>query len=143
MIGNCICGAVSFELLGKSPASYHCHCKLCQKQGGTGSNAATIVYSEQFKWRSGEDNIGTWQKDTGFSSHFCLTCGSPAPNVFKSKYVWIPVGLLENPDTKVIANLWLESKPQWATPLKLRRNYDGAAEDIEEFVQFFNSGIYF
>jgi len=121
------------------PALYHCYCTLCQKQGGTASNAATIVYSERVNWLSGENQIKKWQKNTGFSSHFCGSCGSPVPNLFKSKYVWVPVGLLENVNPKAKANLWLSSKPDWANPVRLERNYDSAAEDVGEFVRFLNS----
>ncbi len=119
---------------------YHCYCTLCQKQGGTVSNAATIVYSDKFKWMSGESKIKKWRKDTGFSSHFCCECGSPVPNVFKSKFVWVPIGLMENVNPIVKANVWLSSRPDWATPLELERNYDSAPEEVEEFVQFLNSG---
>ena len=139
MNGNCICGSVSFEVKGNTPSLYHCYCTLCQKQGGTASNAATIVYLDNFRWVSGESDILKWHKDTGFSSHFCSNCGSPVPNVFKAKYVWIPFGLIENVNPQVKANLWLSSKPDWASPAKLERNYDSAAEDIEEFVQYLNS----
>ena len=142
MIGKCICGVVSFELLKGVPALYHCHCTLCQKQGGAGSNAATIIPLEEFKWLSGEERIIKWHKDTGFSSHFCSSCGSPSPNVFKGRYVWIPIGLFEKVNSKVIANLWLSSKPEWASPNKLERNYDSAPDDIEEFVRFLNSSKY-
>jgi len=139
MIGKCICGSVSFEVQGKLPGLYHCYCTLCQKQGGAASNAATIVYSDKFKWISGESNIQKWQKKTGFSAHFCLNCGSPVPNVFKSKYVWIPIGLMENVNPIVKANLWLSSKPAWYVPAEQERNYNSAPEDIAEFIQFLNA----
>ena len=87
MIGKCNCGSVSFEVTGNAPALYHCYCTLCQKQGGTAYNAATIVFSKIFTWLSGEPSVQKWKKDTGFSSHFCNACGSPVPNTFKDKYV--------------------------------------------------------
>ena len=140
MIGKCNCGSVSFEITGSVPALYHCYCTLCQKQGGTASNAGAIVFLEKFTWLSGESNVQKWKKDTGFSSHFCNVCGSPVPNIFKGKYVWVPVGLLENMSSKAVANIWLESRPAWASPTELERNYDSAPDDIEEFVQYLNSG---
>ena len=139
MIGKCICGSVSFEIQGRVPALYHCYCTLCQKQGGAASNAGTIVYSDRFRWTSGENTIQKWHKETGFSSHFCGDCGSPVPNLFKSSYVWVPVGLLENVNPVVKANLWLSSRPDWAVPAKLERNYDSTPDDIEEFIRFLNA----
>ena len=137
--GKCICGSVSFEIDGILPALYQCYCKLCQKQGGGASNAATIVYLKNFQWKTGERKIEKWHKDTGFSSHFCMDCGSPVPNIFMSKYVWIPIGLMENVNPVVKANLWLNSKPDWARPTELERNYDSAPEDITEFIEYLNS----
>ncbi len=139
MNGSCICGSVTFEITGAIPALYHCYCTLCQKQGGSASNAATIVYSDRFQWKTGQAKIKKWQKDTGFSSHFCINCGSPVPNVFKSRYVWIPFGLMDRANPVAKANLWLNSKPVWAAPLDLERNYDSAPEDIKEFVQYLNA----
>jgi hypothetical protein len=139
MIGKCICGAVAFELQGQLPGMYHCYCTLCQKQGGTASNAGTIVYAENFRWVAGQEKIQKWHKETGFSSHFCADCGSPVPNGFKSVYVWVPVGLMEDVNPTVKANIWLSSKPDWAEPVKLQRNYDGAPEDIAEFVRYLNT----
>ncbi len=138
MIGACNCGSVSFEITGSPPSVYHCYCTLCQKQGGTASNAGTIVYIDRFRWVSGESCIEEWRKDTGFSSHFCNVCGSPVPNIFKSQYVWIPVGLVENLNTQAVANIWLGSKPAWAIPVQLERNYDSAPEDLAEFIQYLN-----
>ncbi len=140
MIGKCNCGSVAFEITESIPSVYHCYCTLCQKQGGTASNAGTIIPLDKFKWITGESSVQKWKKETGFSSNFCDVCGSPVPNIFRSKYVWIPVGLIENINTQAVANLWLSSKPGWADPAKLERNYDFAPEDLEEFVQFLNSG---
>lgn len=139
MNGICNCGTVTFELSGVIPSAYQCHCTLCQKQGGAGANLATIVTSDKFRWISGQDKIQKWQKNTGFSSHFCKHCGSPAPNTFQSKYVWIPMGLMENSTSNIVANLWLSSKPDWANVEKQKRNYNCAPENIDEFVQFLTS----
>ena len=139
MFGKCNCSLVSFEIRNNLPGLYHCYCTLCQKQGGTASNAATIVYSENFQWLSGQAVIRKWQKKTGFSSHFCGECGSPVPNIFKDIYVWVPYGLLENINPELKANIWISSKPEWATPTDLERNYDTAPDDLREFVSFLNS----
>ena len=136
MQGKCICGSVAFELKGKAPAMYKCFCTLCQKQGGTASNAATIVRLEHFAWVSGEDKIEKWKKQTGFSSHFCKTCGSPVPNLFRDKYVWVPVGLL-NPsiDMKVAAYLYLNTKPAWEALVSVEHQFYEGPESVEELVR--------
>ncbi|OIO57759.1 MAG: aldehyde-activating protein [Alphaproteobacteria bacterium CG_4_10_14_0_2_um_filter_63_37] len=95
MLGQCLCGAVQFELLTR-PKLYQCHCSLCRKQGGSVSNTATIVAAERFRWIQGLESIGSWVKATGFRSDFCRTCGCPVPNPLRdTPYVWVPSGLLD------------------------------------------------
>ena len=136
MKGVCNCGAVSFTVSGTMPRMYQCHCSLCQKQSGTGSNASTIVNIENFKWISGKDLIKQWKKASGFSSHFCKDCGCPTPNPFGSKYMWVPAGLMNDVDSRIEAHLCLSSKSDWDLPNKALRNYQEMPEDLEEFVQF-------
>ncbi|PRY63410.1 hypothetical protein B0H98_1085 [Vreelandella songnenensis] len=43
MTGECLCGEVKFEIDGKLPNLYQCHCSLCRKTTGSTANAATFV----------------------------------------------------------------------------------------------------
>lgn len=118
MHGQCLCGQVSFELLGDAPRLYQCHCSLCRKQGGSASNTATIVADEKFRWLAGRQLIRSWVKDSGFRSDFCSCCGSPLPNPLRNlPYYWVPAGLLEfnalDAGLAVVAHLHLASKAAW------------------------------
>jgi len=139
MKGVCNCGAVSFTVTGNMPKMYQCHCSLCQKQSGSASNASTIVNLSSFKWTSGTDTIKQWKNESGFNSHFCKNCGSPTPNAFGSKYMWVPVGLMKNIDSTIEAHLCLASKSTWDSPTKALRNYQEIPEDLEKFIQFLHS----
>jgi hypothetical protein len=55
MRGSCLCGDVEFEILGRLPKLYQCHCSLCRKQSGAASNAATIVDAHQMNWVKGAE----------------------------------------------------------------------------------------
>ncbi|WP_421861955.1 GFA family protein [Motiliproteus sp.] len=139
MEGRCNCGAVRFIIHGQLPAMYQCHCTLCRRQGGAGSNAATIVELEAFSWKQGQEAINTWTKASGFNAHFCSNCGSPVPNPLGDRYMWIPVGLLEESDrgdTRIVAQLWLDAKAHWDQPPESLRNYPAMPEDLEEFIHF-------
>ncbi|GAA5214654.1 GFA family protein [Corallincola platygyrae] len=118
MNGNCLCGAVEFEVDVSQVNLYQCHCKLCRKQSGSCSNAATIVPAKSFKWVQGESSITHWQKESGFRSDFCKVCGSPVPNPLRDTgYVWVPAGLLENEqDLKVVSHIYTASKATWDQP---------------------------
>lgn len=139
MEGKCNCGAVSFTIQGALPNLYQCHCTLCQKQSGAGSNAATIIFKENFRWLKGVNKIRNWKKDTGFNSHFCEDCGSPVPNAINGKYIWIPVGLLNGVNKRIVANLWLSSKVSWNTANVALRDYEKMPENLDEFVAFLHS----
>ena len=113
--GHCLCGSVQFTISGKLPNLYQCHCSLCRRQSGAACNTATIVPAEQFAWTAGENLIKTWQKPSGMSSHFCGECGSPVPNLLSGdrSLVWIPVGLLDEVESKIVAHLCCDSRAAW------------------------------
>ena len=79
MRGNCLCGAVVFEIVGEAPRLYQCHCSLCRKQSGSTANSSLLIESESFRWLGGEDRISSYVKEFGFRSDFCSRCGSPVP----------------------------------------------------------------
>lgn len=115
MLGKCLCGGVEFEVSRERLKLYQCHCKLCRKQSGTFSNAATIVAESNFKFAKGQNLITHWKKHTGFTSDFCSCCGSPVPNILRdSDYVWIPAGLLEGDiNAEIISHIFMDSKATW------------------------------
>lgn len=120
MRGQCLCEAVSFEIVEVIPKLYQCHCSLCRKQGGSISNTATVVATENFRWLSGKENISTYVKPTGFRSDFCSTCGSTVRNLLRNTpYVWVPSGMLEGTEKLEIAvHLYVGSRAAWdKTPL--------------------------
>jgi len=113
--GKCLCGQVVFEITGKVPSLYQCHCSLCRKQGGSLSNAATIVDSRDFRWLQGKEAVSSWVKDTGFRSDFCSNCGATVPNPLRDlPYVWVPAGLLEGDESLAIGfHVFAGSKAAW------------------------------
>jgi len=134
--GQCLCGSVKFCVTGRFPNLYKCFCTLCQKQGGTASNASSIVRFENFAWLDGKNNVEPWQKSTGFSSHFCKTCGSPVPNDFRQQYVWVPAGLLIQPvDARIVAYIHLSSKPAWEEPVPVKHQFEQGADSVETLVE--------
>lgn len=133
MQGTCLCGHVKFQLSLNSIKIYQCYCSLCQKQSGTASNLATIVPEAALKFNAGsEQHITTWVKDSGFTSHFCKTCGAPVPNKLRTyPHYWVPVGLLDDlSDATVVSHIYAESQPNICI-----------ADDIETFGAFPTGGI--
>lgn len=115
MRGQCLCGAVSFELMAKALKLYRCHCSLCRRQSGTASNCAAIVPADRFRWLTGEARITSWTRPSGYRSDFCSVCGSPVPNVLRATSAyWVPAGSLDEPATlQVVADIGLASRAVW------------------------------
>lgn len=113
--GQCLCASIHFQINKNIEAIYQCHCSLCRKQSGTHANHATIVQESDFKWITGQDNISTYRKDTGFTSSFCRQCGSPVPNqVGQTHLMWIPLGLMDDDISPTQQfNFCLSSKANW------------------------------
>lgn len=74
MGGACICGRVSFTVVGNLRAPDACHCVQCRKQSGhyfastNVSRAALIV--------NGAENVSWYQSSPNIRRGFCSTCGS-------------------------------------------------------------------
>ena len=115
MRGQCICGAVAFEVNASSLKLYRCHCSLCRRQSGTASSLAAVVPNSQFQWLAGQDKITSWRMESGFRSDFCSACGSPVPNPLRTtNNTWVPAGLLEpQANLRVAADIYLGSKADW------------------------------
>ena len=113
MRGNCLCGAVEFEIVGEASRLYQCHCSLCRKQSGSTSNCSSLIESESFRSLGGEDCISSYVKELGFRSDFCSRCGSPVPNPLRAtKYVWVP-RLDGGSRLEVGAHVCVGSKASW------------------------------
>ena len=127
MQGTCLCGNIHFEILGKAPSIYQCHCSLCRKVSGSTSSAAFFVPTESFTWLSGRDKITAFTRSSGYSAHFCSVCGSPVPNQFIESLYWVPAGLLtELIEGTVVAHLHVASRALWETMPVADISYDGA-----------------
>ena len=140
MRGECLCSQVKFEILGRIPKFYQCHCSLCRKQGGSSSNTATIVAAENFRWLSGAEFIRSWVKETGFRSDFCPECGSPVPNPLRNlPYFWVPAGLLETrAQAEICAQLFVASKAAWDTMASPGVKYE-TMPGLSEFLELLHA----
>ena len=70
--GGCHCGKVRYEVATDLGMVLSCNCSICSKRGGL----LTFVGADQFKLRSGEDNLTLYQFNKHVIEHlFCKTCG--------------------------------------------------------------------
>ena len=72
MEGGCHCGRVRFRVTADLDRVTYCNCSICSKKGFL----HLIVPPEQFELLRGEDNLATYQFNTGTAKHtFCKHCG--------------------------------------------------------------------
>ncbi len=136
MKGKCLCGEVEFEVMGKLPNLYQCHCSLCQKATGSSASSALVTSIDNVKWNSGEDKISSYTKENGYKTNFCSVCGSPVPNIMSiGDYVWIPAGLLGDvPNRGIAAHIYFDSKSSWEREEKNVKKIPNGPENVKEFI---------
>ena len=113
--GGCLCGAVRFGLKEKlSPVGF-CHCSLCRRASGVGSNAVLNTRRDRFEWLSGEDHVQVYATASGWKTLFCRTCGCPVPHVLSDgQRVLVPAGALDgDPDLAHAGHIFVGSKARW------------------------------
>jgi hypothetical protein len=135
MKGACLCETVVFEISVTPTRYYRCHCSLCRKQSGTGYNLATIVKESDFSWVSGESQIASWRKPTGYRNDFCASCGSTVPNRLRGRpYIWLPVGLLSEPaDMQCTGDYCTDDAMPWDT-IRSETNHAGPVESLDSLL---------
>jgi len=133
MQGECLCGSVKFEIDGEIRNLYQCHCSLCRKATGAAANAATFVQGSSFRWVSGQSEIRSYQKPSGFRSDFCSICGSPVPNSLRgTEMVWVPAGLLDELGvSRVSVHLHTASAAPWEQESAECVRLEGGPESLE------------
>ncbi len=137
MKGKCLCGEVEFQIIGKLPNMYQCHCSLCQKATGSSSCSSFITRIDGIKWINGKEKISSYTRESGFRSDFCSVCGSPVPNVMNiGNYMWVPAGLLEGvTNSKIAAHIHDNSKASWENNSENVKIFAEGPDSIEKFIK--------
>jgi hypothetical protein len=113
--GSCLCGAVQFEVTGKTTDLGMCHCSKCRKVSGVASNLQLMTSRDNLKWVSGEDQIDKFRLPSGWGVWRCSVCGSPTPMLHPGGGAyWVPAGLLDSdPGVRVAGHIFVGSKAPW------------------------------
>jgi hypothetical protein len=113
--GSCLCGAVRFEIDGKTTDIGMCHCSKCRKVSGVASNANLMASREVFKWTAGQDAVTRFEMADGWGPWRCSVCGSPVPKLHPGGGAyWVPTGLLDSdPGVGIAGHIYVGSKAPW------------------------------
>ncbi len=124
--GSCLCGQVTFEIVGQLDHFFLCHCSRCRKTSGSAHGANLFSKTAKLKFFQGEDKIRDYQvPNTRFSTTFCVDCGSKLPKDHNGKILQIPAGSLTSElNMKPNAHIYYASRAAWDNELETVKKLD-------------------
>lgn len=115
--GGCACGAIRYECSARPAAMVNCHCRDCQRAGGSASSPTVVVPSATVRL-SGEPTHYDMTAESGAIARraFCPTCGSAlyATTSARPDVMAIRAGSLDDPSWfHPAADVWTASAQPW------------------------------
>jgi|SRR6478672_4828682 len=117
--GRCGCGAVRYRLTDEPIFVNNCHCRLCQRQTGTGSAVNAFIEMDRLEHLSGE--LAEYGFETGSGATQivvrCANCGTPLWSHYRlgRKAAAVRVGTLDDPSSvRPDAAVYVTARPAWA-----------------------------
>lgn len=125
--GQCLCGSVRYTVSGDPHLVFLCHCRDCQRSGGSLAHFGVMVPQAGFS-RHGEVRSYTKRGDQGraITREFCPVCGSGINNLLEVApgMVVIKGGTLDDP-----AAVW----PTFELYVRTQRLAFGSASTLRGF----------
>lgn len=126
--GHCLCGSVTYQVIGEPIIVAHCHCDDCQRQSGAGHSTGAMYKLEDFTM-TGETAEYKLTSDAGntLTKVFCPKCSSPilGKNSGSKDFVTIALGTLDHSD---------DFNPEVVVFSENRKHWDFMDEKIHSFV---------
>jgi hypothetical protein len=120
--GQCLCGAVQFEIDGKISAFHICYCSRCRHSTGSAHASNIFTKPENISWLSGRDLIQRFELDTAksWAKQFCKVCGSGVPYVNRTgTFLVVPAGSLnENVQISPDDRFFCEDRSAWVDAIQ-------------------------
>jgi hypothetical protein len=127
LTGRCLCGTLSYEIVGDPVVVAHCHCLDCQKLSGAGHTTGAM-FSEEGVTIFGDPARYSMKSEGGatVTRLFCATCGSPlfGKNTGMPGVMTVTLGTLDSSDDLI---------PQVAIFTRSRRAWDMPDPSIAAF----------
>ena len=113
--GQCLCGAIKYEVDAFNSKMGHCHCSMCRKFHGAGSVTLGEAAWDDFRWTQGQAELKRYVSESGATRQFCQHCGSSMTFAYAgSESVELALGTLDTElDMQPNAHLYVGSKADW------------------------------
>jgi len=115
--GQCLCGAIQYEIDKVEPKMAHCHCSMCRKFHGAAFSTFVEVKTDDLRWLKGQELLVGYIASNGTVRQFCSVCGSSM--TFNSAHstgnsIAIALGTLDSDfDFQPDAHIHVDSKAKW------------------------------
>lgn len=122
--GQCLCGAVAFEIDNDFRFLFYCYCEQCRRLSGSAHIANLSSETNSLVWLRGQNLVKRFDlPGRNFSKAFCQTCASPLPYMSnETGRIIVHAGCLEGePVAKANARIFTHEAPHWAEPQILAR----------------------
>jgi hypothetical protein len=130
--GQCLCGAVGFEIDYPAFWAWHDHSRASRRAHGAAYATYIGTWRKRFRVTSGEDEIARYEdKAAGGVRSFCRRCGTPLiyERSRSRNMINIPRALFEaRTGRQPIYHIGIEERPDWAyaeEPLVPLKGYPG------------------
>ena len=112
--GGCLCGKVSYEVIGTLIEVSNCHCSMCRRQHGAAFATYAEINSGDFSWVAGEKLVKVYESSNGGGWCFCSECGSTLAGTDKGKITSITLGTVKgDPGMEPQYHIFVGSKASW------------------------------
>ena len=119
MTGQCLCGAIKYEIANAPAMMGVCHCKNCQRQAGSAFSTLAGVPKAELTFTEGEPALyrdSDTESGNEVERYFCGTCGSPIYSALGSQpdTIFLKTGTMD--DTSGFTpmfNVWCDTKQNW------------------------------
>lgn len=115
--GGCLCGALKYEIRHWLQYARNCHCSMCRKVTGGAFATWAYVAVDNFRWTSGEEQLGRYQSSQKVTRTFCKICGSTMQYVDNQTFqdvFGIALGTIDgDPGCKPLRHVLVGSKAPW------------------------------
>lgn len=117
LTGQCLCGAVRYEVADQFAYALNCHCSQCRRATGSAFKPFGGIARAALHITQGEAQAKVYGDATADHDVHCRECGSLLYSVVRDgEYVHVTLGTLTDaPSIRPSAHIFVGSKAPWYT----------------------------
>ncbi|GHF54499.1 GFA family protein [Seohaeicola zhoushanensis] len=112
--GECLCGAVAYQVPDRFAYALNCHCSQCRRATGAAFKPFAGIPLADLRITRGAHKLTSWGDDQG-QDRRCGTCGSLLWSVVRDgAWAHVTMGtLMDTPSIRPTAHIFTGSKAPW------------------------------